>query len=187
MERAGWKWVSTNEPQPEVPHLLFIVCHSCSAWICCWMINPFTAPACKMSELKGAQIHAPKLYVWWSCNKSTFNTVLIDRSPFTCSHEGEKTTKLMVSNLALLLVFSEWRCDTYGSERVKWSMMDSTYTLYECILTVLSVSPPPLPLIYSGSFLLSAPWADRRWGTRNVLFIMIDAIIITVNSAIVRS
>ena len=53
-------------------------------------INPFTAPACKLSGLKSAHIHAWKWYIWWSCNKSTFNTVHFDRNPFTCSIEGEK-------------------------------------------------------------------------------------------------
>ena len=66
--------------------------------------NPFTAPACKISGLKSAHIHACKQYVSWSCNKSTFSIVRFDRSPFTCSWKGGKKA-VMASDLALLLVF----------------------------------------------------------------------------------
>ena len=70
---------------------------------CLFCFNPFAAPACKISGLKMAHIHACKQYIWWSCNKSTFNTVHFGRNPLTCSwDEGGKA--LMVSNLALLLV-----------------------------------------------------------------------------------
>ena len=41
-------------------------------------INPFTSPACKISRLKSAHIHASKQYIWWSYNKSTLNTVHFD-------------------------------------------------------------------------------------------------------------
>ena len=51
------------------------------------LFNPFTAPACKNFRLKSARIHACKQYIWWSCNKSTFNTVHLNRNPFTCSCE----------------------------------------------------------------------------------------------------
>ena len=53
----------------------------------CTVFNPFTAPACKTFRLKSAHIHACKQYIWWSYNKSTFNTVHFGRSPFTCSGE----------------------------------------------------------------------------------------------------
>ena len=52
-------------------------------------VNPFTVPACKISGLKSAHIHACKQYIWWSCNNSTFSTVHFDnkkknlsRAPF---------------------------------------------------------------------------------------------------------
>ena len=48
-------------------------------------INPFTAPACKISGLKRAHIHACKQYIWWSYNKSTFNTVHFNKNPSLCS------------------------------------------------------------------------------------------------------
>ena len=47
------------------------------------VINPFTAPACKISGLKSAHIHAHKQYILWSYNKSTLSTVNSDRNPFT--------------------------------------------------------------------------------------------------------
>ena len=69
-------------------------------------INPFTAPACKISGLKSARIHACKQCIWWSCYKSTFSTVHFDRSPVRCSCEGGKKAliKLMISSLAFLSV-----------------------------------------------------------------------------------
>ena len=65
--------------------------------------NPFTATACKISGLKSAHIHSSRQYIWWSCNKSTFNTVQFDRNHLACSGEGGKKAS-MVSNLALLWV-----------------------------------------------------------------------------------
>ena len=55
-----------------------------------------TAPACKISGLKSAHIHA--------CNGpiSTFNTVHFYKKSFHVLSKGEKV--LMISNLALLLV-----------------------------------------------------------------------------------
>ena len=41
------------------------------------LFNPFTAPACKISGLKWANIHTCKQYIWRSYNKSTLNTVRI--------------------------------------------------------------------------------------------------------------
>ena len=67
------------------------------------LFNPFTAPACKISRLKSAHIHACKQYIWWSYTKSTFNTVHFDRNLFPCSYEGGEKA-LVISNLALLLV-----------------------------------------------------------------------------------
>ena len=57
-------------------------------------INPFTAPACKISGLKSAHIHPCKQHIWWSYKKSTFNPVHFERSPLTCSFEGKKAVKL---------------------------------------------------------------------------------------------
>ena len=37
--------------------------------------NSFTAPACKMSSLKGSHPHACKQYIFHSYNKFTFDTV----------------------------------------------------------------------------------------------------------------
>ena len=62
-------------------------------------VNPFTAPACKISGLKNAHVYTCKQYTWWSYNKST---VHFGKGPFTCSHEGGKQA-LMASNVALLL------------------------------------------------------------------------------------
>ena len=81
-------------------------------------INPFTATACKISGLKRAHIHSCKQYSWWSCNKSTFSTVLFDRSPFTCPCEGEKKTQWF-QIWQFYWSFSEWRHGKHGSERVK--------------------------------------------------------------------
>ena len=73
-------------------------------------INPFTAPACTISGLKGAHIHTWKQYIWWSCNNSAFYTVHFDRNPFTFSCKKKKKKggggggALMISNLALSLV-----------------------------------------------------------------------------------
>ena len=68
--------------------------------------HPLTAPACKMSGLKSAHIHACKQYNWWSYNKSTFNTVHFGKEG------GQKT--LMVLNLAfLLVVFWVTHCQTW--------------------------------------------------------------------------
>ena len=57
------------------------------------MVNPFTATACKISRLKNPHIHASKQCICWSYNKSSFNTVHFDRSPFTCSSERQKSLK----------------------------------------------------------------------------------------------
>ena len=46
-------------------------------------INPFTAPAYKMSGLKSAHTHARKQYIFQSCNKSTFGTLRSGGNPFT--------------------------------------------------------------------------------------------------------
>ena len=58
--------------------------------------NFFTAPACEISGLKSAHIHDCKQCVWWSSNKSTFNTVHFDRNPFTCSCEGGKKALMVL-------------------------------------------------------------------------------------------
>ena len=60
-------------------------------------LNPFTAPACKISGLKSAHNYTRLQVV------STFSIVHFDRKPFTCWCEGGKKA-LMVSSLALLVV-----------------------------------------------------------------------------------
>ena len=44
-------------------------------------LNPLTVPACKISGLKSAHIHACKPYMRWSYSKSTFNILHFDRNP----------------------------------------------------------------------------------------------------------
>ena len=46
------------------------------------ILNPITAPACKISRLK---MHSSKQYTRWSYNKSTFNAVHFHRNPSMCS------------------------------------------------------------------------------------------------------
>ena len=81
-----------------------------------FFINPFTAPASKISRLKSAHIHAWKQYIWWSHNKSTFTTVHFNRNPFMWSFKGGKKA-LIVSNLALF--FGHFRSDGAISVAVK--------------------------------------------------------------------
>ena len=96
-------------------------------------INPFTAPACKISRQKSAHIHACKQYIWWSYNKSTFNTVQFHRNLFTCSCEGRKKSQWF-QIWHFHGVFSEWRCGKCGSERVN-TANDSTGNFYSTYLT----------------------------------------------------
>ena len=53
-------------------------------------INPFIAPACKISGLKSAHIHACKQYFWWSYNKSTVNIVHFDQILSQAHAKGAK-------------------------------------------------------------------------------------------------
>ena len=54
------------------------------------IFNPLTAPACKISGLKSAHIHARKQYICWSCDRSTFNTMHLGGSPFRCSRNRRR-------------------------------------------------------------------------------------------------
>ena len=51
--------------------------------------------------------YACKQHIWWSYNKSTFNTVRSDRNPFTCSCKRRKKTLIISRLVILLVVFSE--------------------------------------------------------------------------------
>ena len=68
-------------------------------------VNPFTAPACIISGMKSAHIHACKQYsvLDGPVTHFTFNTVYFYVNLFTCSCVGGKLA-LMASNLAPLLV-----------------------------------------------------------------------------------
>ena len=68
-----------------------------------YLINPFTAPARKISGLKSAHARACKQYISFSCITYTYNTEHFDRNPFRCSCKGVKIA-LTVSNLALISV-----------------------------------------------------------------------------------
>ena len=82
-------------------------------------LPPSLATACKISGLKSAHIHRCKQYIWWSCNKSTVNTVHFDRNTIRCSCEGGKKA-LTVSSLALLLVVFVLRFSKRGRVRVNF-------------------------------------------------------------------
>ena len=81
------------------------------------LFNPFTAPACKISRLKNACMHASKQYIWWSCNKSTFNTVHFDGNTLMCSCVGEKRPKWF-QIWHFYWSFSKWQYGKHGRERV---------------------------------------------------------------------
>ena len=53
-------------------------------------INPFTAPACKHSGVKGAHLHVANSLVGGPITNLTFSTVHFSRNPFTCSCERRK-------------------------------------------------------------------------------------------------
>ena len=56
-----------------------------------WMLdllNPFTAPACKMFGLNDARTRL-QTYFFRSYNTSTFSAMRFDKNPFTCQSETE--------------------------------------------------------------------------------------------------
>ena len=107
------------------------------AWLV-WLYNPFTAPACKISALKSARVHACKQYIWWSCNKSTFHTVHFDRISFTCSCEVvEKPEWFQIWHFCWS--FSEWQSGKHGSERVKLKLY--IYILFKAKLLARTEIP----------------------------------------------
>ena len=70
------------------------------------IINPFTAPACKISRLKDAWTCLKNRTFSWSYHTSTFNAMRFDDNPFT--HQYKKEKGLRVSNFALLTVIFKW-------------------------------------------------------------------------------
>ena len=80
-----------------------------------WNVNPFTAPACKISWAEGCT-DTPSNSIFSGPITSTFIAVRNYGSPFTCQCEKENRKALRVSNLALLLVVFKWH---HGSEGVK--------------------------------------------------------------------
>ena len=102
------------------------------------IFNPLTAPACKMSGLRSAPIHAWKQHIWRSCNKSTFNTVRFDINLFTCScmgRGGEGVRSLNdfkfgtfigrfqsagAASMAVKGLTGEWEHVSLGSRRTAW-------------------------------------------------------------------
>ena len=67
--------------------------------------RPFTATACKISGLReSAHIHASKQYIWWSCNKSTLNSVHFNGNHSRAhTPKGEKQAMTSTSTLTQLL------------------------------------------------------------------------------------
>ena len=57
-------------------------------WAAQPVINPFTAPACKISRLKDA--HRCLQCTFRSCNTCTFNAMRYDANPFTCQCKKEE-------------------------------------------------------------------------------------------------
>ena len=76
-------------------------------------LNPFTAPASKISGLKRARARL-KNSIFFAPITSTFNAVRRDESPFICQCENEDKG-FRVSNFALLLVGFKRH---HGNERV---------------------------------------------------------------------
>ena len=77
--------------------------------ICCpdFSLTPSLPQLVKFPGWKVTHTHACKQYIWWSYNKSAFNTMHFDTNPFMCSCEGGGGgggKALMISNLALLLI-----------------------------------------------------------------------------------
>ena len=79
-------------------------------------INPFTAAACKISELKYTWMHLQTQYIFHSCDTSAYNAVRFDENHFTCQCKKRKQNCLKVSNFALLMVVFKWH---HCSEGVK--------------------------------------------------------------------
>ena len=79
-------------------------------------INPFTAAACKISELKYTWMHLQTQYIFHSCDTSAYNAVRFDENRFTCQCKKRKQNCLKVSNFALLIVVFKWH---HCSEGVK--------------------------------------------------------------------
>ena len=67
-----------------------------------YVLNPFTAPACKLSGLKRARKHACKQHIWWTYNNSTSSAVPFGRRPSMCScEEGKKSLNDLESRTSI--------------------------------------------------------------------------------------
>ena len=79
------------------------------------IFDPLTAPACNISGLKSAHVHARKQYICWSCDRSAFNTVHLDGS-FRCSRSrGEKS----LNDFKFGTFIARFPSDSAGSMAVK--------------------------------------------------------------------
>ena len=94
-------------------------------------VNPFTAPTCTFSGLKGSHsIRASEQYisvmVLWSYDESTFNTVHFDRNPFTCSCSvrGQKS----LNDFKFGTLFSRFPIDGAASTAVKGLRASAVWT-----------------------------------------------------------
>ena len=67
-------------------------------------INPFTAPACKISRLKDTRMHLQTIHVFSSPITSIFNAMFFYEIPFTwqCKKEAKKGYRFQI------LHFYEW-------------------------------------------------------------------------------
>ena len=85
-------------------------------------LTPFTAPACKISGLKIALIHACEQYIRCSYNKSTFNAVHFDKV-LSRAHAKEGKSfndfKFGTYVLALLCAITHFQSDGTSSMAVK--------------------------------------------------------------------
>ena len=107
-------------------------------------LNPFTAPACKISGLKRSHIHAWKQNIWWSYNRSTFNTAHFDINHFTCSCERGKS----LNDLKLGTFVGRFPSDGVASMAVKGLMF-----------VYIVLRKTPMSVQY--------PWSKlTRWQTR---------------------
>ena len=83
-------------------------------WIVQQLLNPFTAPVCKISEPKIAQTLLLKVYFWGSIT-NIISILCVSIKILSHIIAKKKTKKLKDSNFALLLVVLKWHD---GSERV---------------------------------------------------------------------
>ena len=126
-------------------------------------LNPFTAPACKVSMLKSAHTPANRTFSISISNKSTFNIVCFYRICYVLKKRERKGLK--ISNFTLLSFIFNWLC---GSQRVdKWGglwlfQVSSSWSLnlgLRCVLMLLSHKHTHAQSIHtSGPFPSSCWW-----------------------------